>query len=245
MSEQEPTVVLVHGAFAESASWDPVIERLQARGLEVVAVANPLRSIPGDTAYVRDVIAGIGGHVMLVGHSYGGIVITEAAAGNESVVGLVYVAGFAPEHGESAFELSGKFPGSTLADALVAYPVSTGGNEFAIKSEAFHHQFAADVPAAQAALMGATQRPVTQAALAEGLPTDAPAWKNLPSWFVFGDQDLTIPPALHRFLAERAGAQGTREVAGASHALSVSCPDIVAETIVAAVDTVAAVPASL
>jgi pimeloyl-ACP methyl ester carboxylesterase len=244
MPEQESTVVLVHGAFAESASWNPVIERLQARNLEVVAVANPLRSVAGDAAYVRDVIAGVGGHVTLVAHSYGGIVITEAAASNESVVGLVYVAAFAPDHGESAFQLSNQFPGSSLADALVAYPVSSGGNEFALKPEMFHHQFAADVPAAQAALMGATQRPVTAAALSEGLPTDAPAWKQIPSWFVFGDQDLNIPVALHRSHAARAGARGTREVAGASHALSVSCPDAVAKTILTAVDAVAAVPAS-
>ena len=155
----------------------------------VVAVANPLRSLAGDAAYVRDVIAGVGGHVLLVGHSYGGSVITEAAAGHEAVVGLVYVAEFAPDHGESAFQLSNQFPGSTLADALVPYPVSTGGNEFAIKAEMFRHQFAADVPGRAAALMGATQRPVTAAALSEGLAADAPAWKQIPSWFVFGDQD--------------------------------------------------------
>jgi pimeloyl-ACP methyl ester carboxylesterase len=239
MSEH-PTVVLLHGAFAESASWNPVIERLQARHLAVVAVANPLRSVPGDAAYVRDVVAGIDRPVILVGHSYGGIVITEAAAGNESVVGLAYVAGFAPDHGESALQLSSRFGGSSLGDALVAYPVSTGGREFAIKEEMFHHQFAADIPAAQAALMAATQRPVTEVALSEGLPTSAPAWKQIPSWFVFGDQDLSLPVALHRFHAHRAGAVGTREVAGASHALSVSCPDEVATTIFAAVDSVAA-----
>ena len=180
MSEQEPTVVLVHGAFAESASWNPVIERLHARGLDVVAAANPLRSITGDAAYVRDVIAGLATPVILVGHSYGGTVITEAAAANPSVIGLVYVAGFAPDHGESALELSNQFPGSTLADTLTAYPVSTGGNEFAIQQDAFHHQFAADVAPAQAALLGATQRPVTQTALAEGLPTNTPAWKTPP-----------------------------------------------------------------
>src|ERR1700754_2298293 len=113
MSDDKPAVVLVHGAFAESASWDPVIERLREKSLDVTAVANPLRSVSGDAAYVRDVIAGIGKPVVLVGHSYGGIVITEAAAGNEAVIGLTYVAAFAPEQGESAFELSGKFPGST------------------------------------------------------------------------------------------------------------------------------------
>jgi pimeloyl-ACP methyl ester carboxylesterase len=249
MSEQTPTIVLVHGAFAESASWNPVIERLHHHGTvlvaghdrsfgDVVAVANPLRSVPGDAAYVRDVIAGIGGPVVLVGHSYGGIVVTEAAAGNESVVALVYVAAFAPDQGESAFQLSTKFPGSTLADALTAYPLASGGNELAIGRDRFHHQFAADVPAEQAALMAATQRPVTEAALTDGLPTDTPAWRHIPSWFVFGDQDLNIPVGLERFMADRAGAKATREMAGASHALSVSEPDAVTATIL---DAVAAV----
>jgi pimeloyl-ACP methyl ester carboxylesterase len=234
MSEQSPTIALVHGAFAESASWSPVVEQLQSRGRDVVAVANPLRSVAGDAAYLRDVISGIGTPVVLVGHSYGGVVTTEAAAHNTAVVGLVYVAGFAPDHGESAFQLSTMFPGSTLADALVAYPVSSGGVEFAIKHEAFHRQFAADVPAAQAAVMAATQRPVTQAALSDGLPADIAAWRDVPSWFVFGDQDLNIPVALHRFMAERAGAKVSRELAGASHALSLSESEAVTETILEA-----------
>jgi pimeloyl-ACP methyl ester carboxylesterase len=234
MNDMKPTVVLVHGAFAESASWNPVIETLLEESCDVVAVANPLRSVDGDASYVRDVIARIGTPVVLVGHSYGGIVITEAAAGNEAVVALVYVAAFAPDHGESALDLSARFPGSTLGDALTAYPVASG-TEFVIRSDAFHHQFAADVPAARAALMSATQRPATEAALSQGLPSDDPAWKNLPSWFVFGDQDLNIPVALHRFVAERAGAKVVREVAGASHALSVSTPDVVAATILDAV----------
>jgi pimeloyl-ACP methyl ester carboxylesterase len=234
MSEQSPTIALVHGAFAESASWSPVVEQLQSRGRDVVAAANPLRSVAGDAAYLRDVISGIGTPVVLVGHSYGGVVTTEAAAHNTAVVGLVYVAGFAPDHGESAFQLSTMFPGSTLADALVAYPVSSGGVEFAIKHEAFHRQFAADVPAAQAAVMAATQRPVTQAALSDGLPADIAAWRDVPSWFVFGDQDLNIPVALHRFMAERAGAKVSRELAGASHALSLSESEAVTATILEA-----------
>ncbi len=235
MSDQIPTIVLVHGAFAESASWSAVVEQLKSRDLEVVAAANPLRSVAGDAAYVRDVISGIGTPVVLVGHSYGGMVVTEAAAGNDAVVGLVYVAAFAPEHGESAFQLSTMFPGSTLGDALVAYPVATGGNELAIRQDAFHQQFAADVPGAQAAVMGATQRPVTETALSDGLPTDAPAWRHLPSWFVFGDRDLNIPVELQRFMAERAGAKSSRELAGASHALSVSEPEAVTATILEAV----------
>jgi pimeloyl-ACP methyl ester carboxylesterase len=235
MTQQKPTVVLVHGAFAESASWNGVIERLQAAAVTAVAVANPLRSVPDDAAYVRDVIAGIDGPVILAGHSYGGMVITEAAAGNDKAVGLVYVCAFAPEQGESALALSGKFPGSTLGEALVAYQVNTGGNEFAIRPDAFHHQFAADVPATRAALMCATQRPVTEIALTTGLPTGTPAWQSIPSWFVFGDQDLNIPVALHRFFADRTAAKGVREVPGASHALSVSQPEAVAASILEAV----------
>jgi pimeloyl-ACP methyl ester carboxylesterase len=143
----------------------------------------------------------------------------------------VYVNAFAPDIGESAFQLATKFPGSTIADAAVAYPVSTGGNEFALRQDAFHQHFAADVPAAQAAVMAATQRPATEAALSEPLPTDAPAWRHIPSWFVFGDQDLIIPVALHRFMTERAGAKASRELAGGSHALSVSEPEAVTATI--------------
>ncbi|MFG1827368.1 alpha/beta fold hydrolase [Microbispora bryophytorum] len=239
MAQQKPTVVLVHGAFAESASWNGVVERLQANAVPVIAVANPLRSLPGDAAYVRDVLAGIDTPVVLVGHSYGGMVITEAAAGDK-VAGLVYVCAFAPDHGESAFALSTKFPGSTLGDALTAYPVTTGGNEFAIRADAFHHQFAADVPPGQAAVMSATQRPVTEIALAAGLPTDTPAWRSIPSWFVFSDQDLNIPVALHRFMADRAGAKAIREVPGASHALSVSQPEVVTASILDAVYAVGA-----
>jgi pimeloyl-ACP methyl ester carboxylesterase len=238
MSDQKPVVVLVHGAFAESASWNGVIQELQAKSIDAVAVANPLRSVAGDAAYVRDVIAGIGRPVVLVGHSYGGFVITEAGAGNDAVVGLVYVDAFAPEHGENALELSGRFPGSTLGAALNAYPVATGGNELAIKPELFHQQFCADVPAEQAALMAATQRPVTETALTDALPAEKPAWSTIPSWFVISDQDLNIPVAAHRFFAERAGSRSTREVAGGSHALSVSQPGAVAATILEAVGAV-------
>jgi len=240
MTQPKPTIVLVHGAFAESASWNGVVEQLQANDMPVVAVANPLRSLPGDAAYVRDVLASIDTPVVLVAHSYGGMVITEAAAGSDKVAALVYVCAFAPDHGESAFGLSTKFPGSTLGEALNAYPVSTGGNELAIRPDVFHHQFAADVSAATAAVMSATQRPATELALTDGLPTDTPAWKTIPSWFVFSDGDLNIPFALHRFMADRAGAKNVREVRGASHALSVSQPGAVAASIVEAASATAA-----
>ncbi|SOD98766.1 alpha/beta fold hydrolase [Blastococcus haudaquaticus] len=236
MSQNAPTVVLVHGAFAESASWNAVVERLHARSVDVIAVANPLRSVSGDAAYLRDVLAGIAGPIVLVGHSYGGLVITEAASGNHAVVALVYVGAFCPESGESAIALSGMFPGSTLADALVGYPVSTGGNELRIAEDAFPAQFAGDVPVARAVVMAVTQRPVTEAALTEGLPSAEAAWHRLPSWFVYGDADENIPAELQRFMVDRAGAKGVREVAGASHALAVSQPEAVTATILEALE---------
>jgi pimeloyl-ACP methyl ester carboxylesterase len=228
-----PTVVLVHGAFAESASWNDVIKHLFENGVTSVAVANPLRSVSGDAAYLRDVLDAIEGPVVLAGHSYGGLVITEAGT-HPSVKGLVYVAAFAGDQGENAFELSGKFPGSTLGEALKVYPVSTGGNEFTIRRDVFRQQFAGDVPVQVAGIMGATQRPVTEKALTDPIVGE-PAWKKLPSWFVYGDQDLNIPAELQRFLAKRADARKVQEVAGASHAISVSQPVIVAETILEAV----------
>jgi pimeloyl-ACP methyl ester carboxylesterase len=238
MSKSTLTVVLVHGAFAESASWNGVVERLHARSVDVIAAANPLRSVSVDAAALRDVIAGIDGPVVLAGHSYGGLVITEAAADNDAVVALVYVGAFCPDSGESALDLSGKFSGSTLGETLVGYPVSTGGNELRIADDAFPSQFAADVPVAKAVVMAATQRPVTEAALTEGLPSTEPAWRRLPTWFVYGDSDKNIPAELQRFMIDRAGAKGSREIAGASHAVSVSQPEAVAATILEAVDAI-------
>jgi pimeloyl-ACP methyl ester carboxylesterase len=240
MSTEKPTVVLVHGAFAESASWNGVIQRLHGRSVEVIAVANPLRSVSGDAAYLRDVLNGIAGPVVLVGHSYGGLVITEAAAGADSVVALVYVGAFCPDQGESALQLSTQFPGSTLGEALVAYPLASGGTELRIARDAFPTQFAADVPVETTVLMAATQRPVTERALAEGLPAANVPWRDRPTWFVYGDSDRNIPAALQRFMAERAGAREVREIAGASHAVAVSHPDEVAATVMAAVDDVTA-----
>ena len=243
MPTEKPTVVLVHGAFAESASWHAVVQRLHAHSVEALAAANPLRSVSGDAAYLRDVVAGVGGPVVLVGHSYGGLVITEAAADDDAVLALVYVSAFCPEPGESALQLSTRFPGSTLGETLVARPLASGGNELSIAQDAFPSQFAADVPLETAVLMAATQRPVTERALGEGLPSPAAAWRGRPSWFVYGDADRNIPAALQRSMAERAGARGVREVPGASHALSVSQPDEVAAVVLAAVDAVTSVAA--
>jgi len=233
-----PTVVLVHGAFAESASWNDVIKHLYENQVNSLAVANPLRSVSGDAAYARDVLDAVEGPVVLVGHSYGGFVITEAGA-HPAVQALVYVSAFAPDHGENAFDLSTRFPGSTLGEAIDAHPLSAGGKEFVIRREVFREQFAADVPVQVAGLMGATQRPVTETALTEPLASEVPAWKRHPSWFVYGELDRNIPAELQRWQSERAGARSSRELPGAAHALSVSQPQAVADTILEAVRAVA------
>ncbi len=230
MADQKPTVVLVHGAFAESNSWNGVVKDLEADGYPVVGAANPLRSVKGDAAYVSSILAGIKGPVVLVGHSYGGSVISNAANGHDNVKALVYVAAFAPEAGESAADLSGKFPGSTLAPTLAA-PVTLpdGGHDLYIEQSKFRSQFAADVPAAEAKLMAAGQRPITEAALKE--PAGEPAWKTIPSWFIYGDADKNIPAKAMAWMADRAKAKGTIVVKGASHVLMVSHPDAVSKLI--------------
>ncbi len=219
---EKPVIVLVHGAFAESSSWEPVITRLEKDGYTVIAAANPLRSVASDGAAVASVVKSIKGPVVLVGHSYGGPVITEAANGNANIKALVYVAGFAPDTGESAATLSTKFPGSTLGDALRPVPLADGGQDLYIQPAKFHAQFAADVPAAKAAIMAATQRPITAAALNE--PTGKPAWKTLPSYMIYGSADRNIPAAVMQFMAERARAKKTVAIPGGSHALMVSHP---------------------
>lgn len=224
---EKPTIVLVHGAFADTSSWNGVVAILKKDGYNVVAAANPLRSVKGDAQYVGDILAGINAPVVLVGHSYGGLVISEAANGHANVKALVYVDAFAPEAGETALALSGKFPGSTLGPAL-ATPVglSGGGKDLYIEQDRYRDQFAADVPKADARLMAATQRPITEAALTE--PSIAPAWKTLPSWFVYGDQDRNIPPQALAFMAERARSRETVVIPGASHVAMVSNPTAVA-----------------
>jgi pimeloyl-ACP methyl ester carboxylesterase len=228
-----PTIILVHGAFAESASWDRVIDSLLSRGHPVIAAANPLRGLAADAATASNLVRAVDGPVVLVGHSYGGSVISNVAADSGEIAGLVYVAGFAPEPGESAFTLSGRFPGSTLGDALQPVPRSDGTTDLYITTERFHDQFCADVPVPQAARMAATQRPVTQEALQE--PSgERPLWKELPSWFLFGEADRNIPAALQRFMAKRAGARRAIEIPGASHAIAVSYPEATADLILEA-----------
>ncbi|WP_218510196.1 alpha/beta fold hydrolase [Variovorax sp. dw_308] len=228
-----PTIVLVHGAFAESSSWDGVVRRLQAQHYPVIAAANPLRGVKSDASTIAAIVDSTQGPVVLVGHSYGGSVISQAALGKPNVKALVFVAAFAPEEGETAVELSGRFPGSTLGPTLApAVTLTEGGKDLYIEQGKFRDQFAADVPAAAARLMAAAQRPVTEAALNE--PAASPAWKTVPSYFVYGDRDKNIPAAAQAFMAQRAKSLKTVVVKGASHVVMTSQPDAVAKLIVEA-----------
>ncbi|HJP73833.1 MAG TPA: alpha/beta hydrolase [Pseudonocardiaceae bacterium] len=231
-TETKPTIVLVHGAFAESASWNGVVRRLQDDGYPVVAAANPLRSLTGDAESLKTVLASIEGPIVLAGHSYGGMVQSTAAGGNSNVKALVFVAAFAPDEGESALDLSNKFPGSTLGDTLQTIDLGDGSHDLVIAQDRYHGQFAADVPADVAKLAAATQRPVRDAALGEG--SGAPAWRGIPSWFVISGADKNIPAEAQRFMAERANAREVVEIADASHSVAVSHPDAVAELIIRA-----------
>jgi pimeloyl-ACP methyl ester carboxylesterase len=217
------TIILVHGAYAESSSWNQVIETLSAAGHHVIAYANPLRSIASDAAGLTELVRTIDGPILLVGHSYGGAVITNVAADAGEIIGLVYVAGFALESGESPADAAALAPGGTLAETLQTVPLPDGSMDTYISPEKFHHQFCADVPEHQAMLMAVTQRPITEAALNE-LAADHPLWKATASWFIFGSDDHNIPAGSHRIMAERAHAAQTVEISGASHAVGVSHP---------------------
>ena len=225
-----PTVVLVHGAFAESASWDDVSVRLQDQGYTVIAAANPIRSVSGDAEFLASILEAVEGPIVAVGHSYGGAVITNALRNN--VKALVYVAGFAPDEGENIGELSARYPGATLGETLWTVPLSDGSTDLYIRQDLYHQQFAEDVPAEKTALMAVGQRPLRDVAVNGA--SGSPAWKSVPSWFVFGELDKNIPAAAHRFMAERAGARETVEIEGASHAVGVSHPDEVADIILRA-----------
>jgi pimeloyl-ACP methyl ester carboxylesterase len=239
MNQQDgarPTVVLVHGAFADGSSWNGVIERLQAEGIQVMAPAIPLRGISIDSAYISNFLEQIPGPVLAVGHSYGGAVITNAATNANNVVGLVYVCAFAPDEGETLGEIESDSKDSVLSTAQVAlqYPTGEGSEtavEFAIDPEKLHDAFAADLPAEQAAVMAATQRPVAELAFSE--PNGEPAWKKLPSWAVVAIGDRAAGADVVRSMAKRAGATVT-EVEG-SHVIMVSQPQVVAEAILTAV----------
>ena len=231
-----PTVVLVHGAFADASGWNGVIERLQAEGVQVTAPPNPLRGISIDSAYIASLLEQIPGPVLAVGHSYGGAVITNAATNANNVVGLVYVAAFAPDEGERLIDIESNSRDSVLNTALVPlqYPTGQGSEtatELAIDPAKFHDAFAADLPAEQTAVMAATQRPVAELAFSE--PSGVPAWRNLPSWAVVPTGDKAAGSDAVRSMAERAGARIT-EVEG-SHVIMMSQPQEVAGVILTAV----------
>src|SRR3954471_20493716 len=192
------TILLVHGAFAESASWDGVVDRLLTSGHDVVAAPNPLRGPAADARSVSDLVGSIEGPVVLVAHSYGGAVISNVDREAGDIVGLVYVNAFAPEPGENCFGLAAMFPGSMLGEET-ARPVSRsdGTTDLYVAPDSFHDIFCQDVPASQAALMATTQRPATQEALVE--PSgDHPLWESVPSWFLIGEEDRIIPADLQR-----------------------------------------------
>ncbi|MFI5554617.1 alpha/beta fold hydrolase [Streptomyces sp. NPDC051738] len=222
----KPTVVLVHGAFADSSSWNGVIKQLKKGGYPVVAAANPLRGLSSDAALVKNLLASIDGPVVLVGHSYGGAVISNAAYGSANVKALVYADAFLPDKGESANELVSKFEGSVIGDVLRPVPITNPDGskdfDFYIDQSKFRQAFGADVPADTARLMAVSQRPGTGTALNE--PSDEPAWKTIRSWALVGSHDQIIPRDAQVYMAERANAH--IEEIQSSHAVSVSHPDV-------------------
>lgn len=230
----KPTVVLVHGAFADASGFNGTIRLLQRAGFPVIAPANHLRDTAGDAAYISSLLGAIEGPVILAGHSYGGVVITNAARGHANVKALVYLGAFAPDKGESALQLAGRFPGSELGGALIArpwkLPDGTEGTDGYIDPARFRQVFAADLPESTTRLMAATQR----AGSVDGLSgaSGDPAWKTIPSWYLIPTQDKVIPPAAQRFMAERAGSR-VREIRS-SHVVMMSHPAAAAATIAAA-----------
>ncbi|MFI0374105.1 alpha/beta fold hydrolase [Actinomadura sp. 1N219] len=231
----KPTVVLVHGAFADASGFNDVIALLQKAGFPVIAPANELRDAAGDAAYISSILDTIPGPVILAGHSYGGIVITNAARGHANVKALVYLGAFAPDQGESALQLAGRFPGSELGTALIQrhYPLPDGsgdGIDGYIDPAKFRAVFAADLPESTTRLMAATQRPGSVGGLAG--PSGAPAWKTIPSWYLIPTRDKVIPPAAQRFMAQRARSK-VREI-HSSHVVMTSHPVAATATILAA-----------
>ena len=239
-TDPKPTIVLVHGAYADASSWNGVIERLQQQGYTVIAPANPLRGVTADSAYTASLLAQIDGPVLLAGHSYGGAVITNAATSAPNVAGLVFVAAFAPEEGETLGEVENGSKDSVLGTALVqyTYPAGPGGQtavEFAINPAMIREAFAADLPPETTALMAATQRPIAAAAFTDA--SGPPAWKKLPSWAVVATGDKAAGTDVVRAHARRAGADIV-EVEG-SHVIMISQPQAVTDHILKAVRAVA------
>ena len=222
-----PTIVLVHGAFGDASSWRPVYDRLVGDGHTVLAPPNPLRGIPYDASFIASVIDQLEAPVVLVGHSYGGAVITVAGS-SDKVVGLVYVAGVVPDEGESVNDLQGRFPSLAMGPLVQPVSLPDGSMELSIDPARFPDVFGADLPAADAAFMAISQRSISATAFDD--PATAAAWRATPSWAVLGTADHPVAPELQRFAYHRAGSTVT-EVEGASHLVMMSQPDIVAGVI--------------
>ncbi|GAA3259096.1 alpha/beta fold hydrolase [Dactylosporangium siamense] len=235
----KPTVVLVHGAFADASGWNDVVRRLIRDGYPVLAPANPLRGVESDSAYLASILASITGPVVLVGHSYGGVVITNAATiANADVKALVYVAAFAPDTGETVLGLQTKFPGTKLGEPQLdirPYPLADGkySADGYVKADVFRDIFAGDLPRSTTAVMAATQRPGDVHTLRQA--SGVPAWKQIRSWYLVARDDNLIPAAAQRFMAQRAGSRVVE--ANASHVAMMSQPAITADLIALAART--------
>ena len=231
-----PTVVLVHGAFADASSWSGVIAELQAAGVNAIAPPNQLRGIPTDAAYLTSFVNQLGAPTVLVGHSYGGALITQSGSDASDAVGLVFVAAFAPEADEKLADINARYPDVPLSAAqrTFTYPAGDGssGTEVLIDHASFHNAFCADLPENQAYVMARTQRPVSVDAFTS-VVTGTPAWRSLPTWAIVATADHAIHPDAERDMAKRAGAEVVQ--LNASHAVAVSQPRRVAEVILQAV----------
>jgi pimeloyl-ACP methyl ester carboxylesterase len=236
----DPTVVLVHGAFADASSFRALYDSLLDEDAKIIAPPNPLRGLTGgDGGYLKSVIDEIDGPVLLIGHSYGGSVITAAGTA-DNVVGLVYISGFAPDEGENLTDLQSKFAAPAIIPYIVEHELPDGGKEFTLAPDGFHETFCADVPADDAAFYAISQRPLAGVALTEAAGT--PAWRNRPVWAVLGTADKCIDPGVHRFSYERMGASVT-EIEEASHVVMISHAEEVAEVVKTAVQACAMQPA--
>ncbi|WP_082619550.1 alpha/beta fold hydrolase [Terrabacter sp. Soil811] len=224
------TIVTAHGAFAESSSWDDVVSILQRHGHGVVSVAVPLRGVAFDATYFSDVVRTLPGPLVLVGHSYGGVVISSTPAAAGDIRGLVYVSGLAGDTGETSADLVGKYPGSTLGPTLTSVELTTGGHDLYIDQAKYHEQFCADLSNRKAAQMATSQRPILESAFTEPFGPH-PLWKSVPSRFLWGELDRNIPRRAHQFMSRRAGAIEAIEVPGASHVVGISHPRLTAALI--------------
>lgn len=236
-ADAKPAIVLVHGAFTESSSWQGVITGLLEHGYPVVAIANPLRGVKHDSDYLRSVLDGIDGEIVLVGHGYGGTVITNGGAGDPRIKALVYVSGYAPDTRETVAGLTERFAGAMILDMLTAVKLPEGGADLYIRQDQYRRQIAFDSRVREAAVMAVTQRPIAEPALDE--PSLEAAWKTVPSWFLFGGDDRAIPVAAHRFMAERAGSRRTVELRGGSHTVGIAQTATTISLILEAADSMA------